>query len=154
MPDLYSYCHDDEQIKNMIIRQDYKIKWHYQKEMIYYLLLQGLVCFGTTSRHCLKVPEAAEKCSRPQGFPPRMINILAFERMINTLTIWSYDHYTDNLIVQPIHCPLLQIVMWFTTGQDVSTSDLNGENFYNMILSYHDVWYIIMWWSSNWKHLW
>ena len=97
MPDLYSYCHDDEQIKNMIIRQDYKIKWHYQKEMIYYLLLQGLVCFGPTSGHCVKVPEAAEKCSQPQGFPPWMINTLAFERMINTLTIWSYDQYT-------VHC--------------------------------------------------
>ena len=63
--------------------------------------------------------------------------------------IWADDQYIDNLIVRSIHCPLLQIVMWFTTGQDVSTSDLNGENFYNMILSYHDVWYIIMWWRYS-----
>ena len=81
---------------------------------------------------------------------------------------YSVDQYIANLIRWSIHCQLLQIVMWFTTGQDVSTSDLNGEIFYDSILSYHDVWYIIMWWryriesicdknyeqsSIHWKHL-
>ena len=84
------------------------------------------------------------------------------DQMINMLEIWSDDQYIGNLNQLP------QIVMWFTTGQDVSTSDLNGEIFYDSILSYHDVWYIIMWWryriesicdknyeqsSIHWKHL-
>ena len=33
---------------------------------------QGLVCSAPTGRHCVKVPEAAEERSQPQGFPPRM----------------------------------------------------------------------------------
>ena len=38
-------------------------------EMIY---SQGLVSSAPTGGHRVKVPEAAEKCSQPQGFPPRM----------------------------------------------------------------------------------
>ena len=59
-------------------------------EMIY---SQGLVSSAPTGGHRVKVPEAAEKCSQPQGFPPRMINLIGVDqynligfppRMINT----------------------------------------------------------------------